>query len=289
MRFRGGTLSDRSGRQKDLHGATKLKMGKSAQYLEEETRKEKALEVEWNSADVYLKLVAANPLICTNGNPYFNHNPCSSCPYRRATSAGAVATAADANYRGLTFFMQDILGGTNTSAKAVTEIVNNPAAGSQVPFANLNGAVLPTNNGVPVNNGNTGVTNNNNIPFLTGLSGNIPNVVLNNRKNLIVGGNGFPIVNGAQLPAGMTIQKLMFGTLIVIDNELMDRHPLRSGMLGRAQGFHVVSSEDGTSQTMAFIAMFESGGYIDSLCIFRVHLTSFRSRNRLLWAAQESM
>ncbi|GAB4824352.1 hypothetical protein Ancab_007240 [Ancistrocladus abbreviatus] len=197
----------------------------------------------------------------------------TAIPGAIATGASAAPIAADANYHELTFFMHDILGGTNPSAKAVTGIVNNPAAGGQVPFAKPNGAVLPTNNGVPVNNGNTGVVNNNNIPFLTGLSGNIPNVVQNNGNNFI-GGNGFPVINSGQLPTGVTIQKLMFGTLTVIDDELTDGHPLGSGMLGRAQGFYIVSSEDGTSQTMAFTAMFESGGYADSLCFFGVHLTS---------------
>ncbi|MFS7988845.1 hypothetical protein Hanom_Chr11g01039641 [Helianthus anomalus] len=65
--------------------------------------------------------------------------------------------------------MHDILGGPNPSAKAVTRAVTNPAVNGQVPFAKPNGANLPVNNGVPQDNNNNGIINNNNIPFLTGL------------------------------------------------------------------------------------------------------------------------
>ncbi|XP_059431364.1 dirigent protein 25-like [Corylus avellana] len=158
--------------------------------------------------------------------------------------------------------MHEILGGSNPSAEAVSGVVSNPAVNGQVPFAKPNGAVLPVNNGVPQNNGIN--INNNNIPFLTGLSGNTPNVIQNN-------GNIPNGINGAQLPAGITLQKLMFGTLSVFDNELTEGHELGSGLVGKAQGFYVASSEDGTSQTMAFTTMFESGGYADSLSFFGVH------------------
>lgn len=166
--------------------------------------------------------------------------------------------------------MHDILGGSNPSAKAVSGVVSNPAVNGQVPFAKPNGAVLPVNNGVPQsnNNNNNGNINNNNIPFLTGLGGNIPNVMQNNGNN-----NGM-INGGAQLPTGMTLEKLMFGTLSVFDNELTEGHELGSGLVGKAQGFYVASSEDGTSQTMAFTTMFESGGYVDSLSFFGVHRTA---------------
>lgn len=63
----------------------------------------------------------------------------------------------------------------------------------------------------------------------------------------------------------------MFGTMTVIDDELTTGHELGSGFLGKAQGFYVVSSIDGTSQTMAFTTMFESGHYSDTLSFFGVH------------------
>ena len=66
----------------------------------------------------------------------------------------------------------------------------------------------------------------------------------------------------------------MFGALTVIDNELNEGHELGSGLIGTAQGFYVASSVDGNSQTMAFTAMFESGGYADTISFFGVHRTA---------------
>jgi hypothetical protein len=165
----------------------------------------------------------------------------------------------------LTFFMHDILGGSNPTAQAMTGIVNNPAINGQIPFAEPIGAVLP------VSNGDNGLVdnNNNNIPLLTGLSGATTAVMENN------GGFGnVPVVNGGQLPSGNTLQELMFGTLTVFDDELTEGHELRSGLVGKAQGFYVGSSEDGTGQTMAFTVMFTSGRYADSLSFFGIHRTS---------------
>lgn len=191
------------------------------------------------------------------------------------TSAGPSATVANGeSYHPLSFFLHDIIGGTNPTARAVTGIVTNPAVNGQVPFAKPNGAVIPGGNGIPQNNNNNGILNNNNVPFFTGLGGNINSNLIqnnNNNNNFIGGNNGFPVLNGAQLPPGQSLQKLMFGTLTVFDDELTEGHELGSGLLGKAQGFYVASSEDGNSQTIAFTAMFEIGGYADSLTFFGVH------------------
>ncbi|XVF05575.1 hypothetical protein REPUB_Repub05bG0184400 [Reevesia pubescens] len=67
----------------------------------------------------------------------------------------------------------------------------------------------------------------------------------NNGNNPINNGfGGVAILNGGQLPAGSTIQKFMFGTLTVIDDELTEGHELGSGLIGKAQGFYVASSVD---------------------------------------------
>nr|GMD24033.1 dirigent protein 25-like [Ipomoea batatas] len=195
--------------------------------------------------------------------------------------AGAAAAAGSGGDGGegpddhtFSFFMHDILGGSNPSAIAVTGIVTNPAVSGQVAFAKPNGAVLAVNNGVDVNNANSGIISNNNIPFLTGLSGITGNAIQNNgnnNNNIIGGGFGFPALNMAQLGSGITFQKLMFGTMTVFDDELTEGHELNSGLVGKAQGFYIASSEDGTSQTMAFTVMFHSGSYSDSLTFFGVH------------------
>ncbi|GMI87070.1 hypothetical protein like AT1G07730 [Hibiscus trionum] len=174
----------------------------------------------------------------------------------------------------LTFFMHDILGGSNPSALAVTGVVSNPALNGQLPFAKPNGANLPVDSGISQNTGNTGLLNNNNVPLLSGLGGSTQAMLQNGGNN---GGNnnnnngGFPALVGGQLPSGSALQKLMFGTMTVIDDELTAGHELGSEFLGKAQGFYVASSVDGTSQTMAFTAMFQSGHYADTLSFFGVH------------------
>lgn len=171
----------------------------------------------------------------------------------------------------LVFFMHDILGGSNPTARAVTGVVANAALSGQIPFAKPNGANLPISNGVPTDNNNNGILNNNNVPLLVGLGGTTSNILQNNGNNML---NGLPVANGGQLPSGSSLQMLMFGTLTVMDNELTEGHELGSGLLGKAQGFYVASAVDGTSQTMAFTAMFESGGYEDSISFFGVHRTA---------------
>lgn len=190
-----------------------------------------------------------------------------------AGSGAVVAGAADPH--ALIFFMHDILGGSKPTARAVTGIVTNPALSAQVPFAKPNGANLQIDSGVPLDSGNIGLINNNNVPFLTGLGGNTGNLIQNqnNGNNFIGGTAGFPLLNDGLLPQGMTLQKMMFGTMTVFDDELTEGHELGSGLVGKAQGFYVASSEDGSSQTIAMTAMFQSGGYVDSISFFGVHRT----------------
>ncbi|CAF1924148.1 dirigent protein 25 [Brassica napus] len=185
--------------------------------------------------------------------------------------SGATATGGSVPDHSLVFFMHDILGGSNPTARAVTGVVANPALSGQLPFAKPNGANLPVNNGVPSNNNNNGILNNNNVPLLVGLGGTTSSILQNDGNNLL---NGLPVANGGQLPSGSSLQMLMFGTMTVMDNELTEGHELGSGLLGKAQGFYVASAVDGTSQTMAFTAMFESGGYEDSISFFGVHRTA---------------
>ncbi|KAF5742646.1 Disease resistance-responsive family protein [Tripterygium wilfordii] len=203
----------------------------------------------------------------------------ATSPGVAATNSGVAAGTSGATlpntdpHHTLTFFMHDILGGSNPSARAVTGIVNNPAVNGQLPFVKPNGANLPINNGVEQNANNNGLINNNNIPFLTGLGGTTQAVLQNSGNNMFNNVFNFPAATGGQLPSGSTLQQLMYGTITVIDDELTEAHELGSGFLGKAQGFYVVSSVDGTSQTMAFTTMFQSGHYVDSLSFFGVHRT----------------
>jgi Dirigent-like protein len=134
--------------------------------------------------------------------------------------------------------MHDILGGTNPSARIVAGIVDDVGVSSQLPFARPNGAVLPLDSNVNVNNGNDGAINNNNIPFLTGLGGTTNAF---NTKNGNGNANGVPFFAGGSLPEGTTLQKLLFGTMTVIDDELTEGPELGSGAVGKAQVLHIPS------------------------------------------------
>ncbi|MED6185321.1 hypothetical protein PIB30_055929 [Stylosanthes scabra] len=57
----------------------------------------------------------------------------------------------------------------------------------------------------------------------------------------------------------MTLEKLMFGTMTVFEDELTEGEEL--------------GSVHGTSQVMAFTAKFEENGYADSISFFGVHQT----------------
>jgi hypothetical protein len=159
-----------------------------------------------------------------------------------ATSAAAPAFAPVASAglpqsgdQPLTFFMHDILGGSNPSARIMAGIVNDVTVSSQLPFARPNGAVLPLDSNVNVNNGNDAAINNNNIPFLTGLGGTTNAF---NTKNGNGNANGVPFFAGGSLPEGTTLQKLLFGTMTVVDDELTEGPELGSGAMGKAQVLH---------------------------------------------------
>ncbi|XXG54889.1 hypothetical protein AAC387_Pa03g2658 [Persea americana] len=61
--------------------------------------------------------------------------------------------------------------------------------------------------------------------------------------------------------------------MTVIDDEQTEGRELGLPVVGKAQGYYVASSEDGTSQAVAFTAMFESDHYVDSISFFGVHCT----------------
>jgi hypothetical protein len=157
-------------------------------------------------------------------------------------AAGAIPEAAGANpacgEHHMVFFMHDITMVTG-----------------QLPFARPNGG----------GNVNSGAVDNNNIPFLTGLGG---------ATNAVKSGNGIPVFAGGSLLQGTTLQKLPFGTMTVVDDELTEAPALGSAAVGRAQGFYVASSEEGVSQTVMVTAMFKEEGFADTISFFGVHRTA---------------
>ncbi|XP_024991990.1 dirigent protein 24-like [Cynara cardunculus var. scolymus] len=199
-----------------------------------------------------------------------------------ATKAGGSgAGVAGAGHPTLSFFMHDVLGGSQSTSRVVTGIVASSSA-NVVPFSTPNSQVFPITGGVPLNDIN-GIVNNNNLPYLAGFNGNNPNnpnanTVLQNTGNNNVGngGNNLPFVAAGQLPAGITLQQLMFGSITVIDNEITEGHELGTGVLGRGQGFYLSSSLDGSSHTFALTTLFHGSDHEveDTISFFGVHRTA---------------
>ncbi|KAF9598004.1 hypothetical protein IFM89_023576 [Coptis chinensis] len=202
-----------------------------------------------------------------------------------AVGAAGSAPVANADHVSapLTFFMHDIVGGSTPSTRMVTGIAANSGVNGQLPFSKPNGGVFPVSGGVPLLNGNNGIINNNNIPFITGLGNNANrNTLIQNsgNNNVVNGGNNLPFVTGGQLPAGATLQKLMFGSITVIDDELTEGHELGSSVVGKVQGLYLASSQDGSSQTMVLTALLHGtdGDHadheFDTISFFGIHRTA---------------
>ncbi|XVE59195.1 hypothetical protein DITRI_Ditri05aG0026100 [Diplodiscus trichospermus] len=167
------------------------------------------------------------------------------------------ATTSSSDNRTLSFFMHDIFGGSAPSVRAVTGIIANTQVNG-IPFSKPNKGIFPKSRGVPLITANTVINNNGN-------------------NNLITNGKALPFVTAGQLPQGATLQKLLFGTITVIDDELTEGHELGSSIIGKAQGFYLASSMDGSSHTMAFTAMFhdmDAHDGEDAISFFGVHRTA---------------
>ncbi|KAE9589275.1 hypothetical protein Lal_00000461 [Lupinus albus] len=184
----------------------------------------------------------------------------------------------------LSFFMHDILGGSHPSARVVAGIVANTDV-TGLPFSKLNNNLFPITGGIPlVNPKLNGIITNNNLPNLVGLGGSQSSTVFQNRgtSNVVTGGNNQPFVSAGNLPAGFTFQKLMFGSVTVIDDQLTEGHELGSAVIGRAQGFYLASSLDGTSQIIVLIVLLHGADgehhqdhvVEDTMSLFGVHRTA---------------
>ncbi|OMP02686.1 Plant disease resistance response protein [Corchorus olitorius] len=202
-----------------------------------------------------------------------------------ATSATTSATVANPGPHepALSFFMHDILGGSHPSARVVTGVIANSEING-IPFSKTNNDLFPIQGASPLLTGSNinnlrninNLINPNNVPFLTGLTGAQTNAILQNTGNNgnVLNSGSQPFVQAGQLPPG-SLQRLMFGTITVIDDELTEAHELGSAVLGKAQGFYLASSLDGTSQTLALTVLLHGGdhGHEDAISFFGVHRT----------------
>ncbi|XP_078160464.1 dirigent protein 24-like [Carex rostrata] len=191
--------------------------------------------------------------------------------------AGTGATTAAIGSHPLTFFMHDIVGGANPSVRIVTGVVASTAASGQLPFARPNNNIFPIQGALPLPEGASNMFNNNNVPYVAGLSGTSTSIVQNNANpnGASAPSGDIPFVNAGDLPTGTTLENLLFGTTTVIDDELTEGHEIGSAVIGRAQGFYVASSQDGTSKTVVMTALFEGGDHTDdTISFFGVHRTA---------------
>ncbi|XP_058768110.1 dirigent protein 24-like [Vicia villosa] len=170
----------------------------------------------------------------------------------------------------LTFFMHDILGGSNPSERIMNGIIVNTQQTTNLPFSKPNNRIFPTKGSIPI--------------FDTSISTNgfssSTTMIKNIDKNKVVidtstnsNSNSLPYVTRNRIPLGATLEKLLFGRITVIDDEITKGYELNSDVIGKVQGFHLVSSLDGSSQTMAFVALFGDEGHEDddAISFFGVH------------------
>ncbi|KAM7255553.1 hypothetical protein ACFE04_008451 [Oxalis oulophora] len=199
-----------------------------------------------------------------------------------ATQVGVTSANSGTQARAtrLSFFMHDIVGGSNPSSRTVTGIIAKTEVNG-IPFSKSSNNFFPLTGGTPLLTGNNlnNIVNTQNLPFLTGLNGARSTTVLQNtgNNNIVNGGNNQPFVTAGQLPAGTSLQQLMFGSITVIDDELTEGHELGSTILGRAQGFYLASSLDGTSQSIALTILLhgvEHETIEDTISFFGVHRTA---------------
>ncbi|KAK2413353.1 dirigent protein [Trifolium repens] len=206
--------------------------------------------------------------------------PEADVPLPAVPNVAPVAAKPVGKEPSLSFFMHDILGGSHPSARVVAGIVANTDV-TGLPFSKLNNNLFPITGGIPlVNPKLNGIVTNNNLPNLVGLSAAQSSTVFKNSgtSNTVSGGNNQPFVSAGNLPGGFTIQKLMFGSVTVIDDQLTEDHELDSSVIGRAQGFYLASSLDGTSKTVVLTVLVHGGehhdGVDDTISLFGIHRTA---------------
>lgn len=225
-------------------------------------------------------VAAPIPVPTTTTTPAPTVTSTATVPNPAGAQTTTTTTAAASASASLSFFMHDILGGTHPSVRVVTGIIARTDING-IPFSSPNNNFFPLQGGTPLPNVNNinNFINPNTVPLITGLNpGTQANTVLQNsgNNNNVVNGNNQPFVTAGQIPAGSTLQKIMFGSITVIDDELTEGHELGSAVLGKAQGFYMASSLDGTSHTMALNVLLhgEDNHAEDTISFFGVHRTA---------------
>ncbi|XP_006850695.2 dirigent protein 9 [Amborella trichopoda] len=161
----------------------------------------------------------------------------------------------------LTFFMHDIIGGSNPSAIApiITDPFNDP-----IPLSK-SGGTIPPDAGIHIPNTNpkpSATDNNPNTGFLFEAG----------HDDTTTQTNGIPCDSVMGHPLLTATGSLQHGTIMVIDDKLTIGHEFGSLVVGKAQGFFVSASEDGSSLMIILTALMEEGGeYGGSISFFGVY------------------
>ncbi|KAL1361701.1 hypothetical protein HN51_010033 [Arachis hypogaea] len=176
----------------------------------------------------------------------------------------------------ITFFMHDILGGSTPSERIVAGAITNTQT-TKIPFSKPNNRIIPMKGSIPIVDDSSSIVYASPTTVMvkdTGRNKVIIDKKNNNNKNV-------PYVKANQLPLGATtLENLLFGRITVIDDEITKGVELGSEVIGKAQGFHVATSLDGSSRTMAFTALFhnekddQEEEEEDGVSFFGVHRTA---------------
>ncbi|MED6199939.1 hypothetical protein PIB30_080546, partial [Stylosanthes scabra] len=155
----------------------------------------------------------------------------------------------------ITFFMHDILGGSTPSERIVSGVITNTQT-TKVPFSKPNNRILPMKGSIPIPDTGT---------IYASPTTSTTTVVKDIGKNKVI--------------IEKTPENLLFGRITVIDDEITKGLELGSEVIGKAQGFHLATSLDGSSRTMAFTAIFrnekdDQQEEEDGVSFFGVHRTA---------------
>ncbi|KAF3557458.1 hypothetical protein F2Q69_00010909 [Brassica cretica] len=209
--------------------------------------------------------------------------------FEHAKGYAIVETLHNQNNQHITDGQDTILHFSEGICELVVSWCNNQTyqlkAKKNVFFTNLHALFLINiDNGVPLVNSNNinSVINPNTAPLLTGLGGAQTSTVIQNtnaNSNDALSTNSLPFVTAGNLPPGAALQHLMFGTITVVDDELTESHELGSAVIGKAQGFYLASSLDGTSQTLSLTVLLDRehdhhDTLDDAISFFGVHRTA---------------
>ncbi|KAK4254996.1 hypothetical protein QN277_008060 [Acacia crassicarpa] len=184
-----------------------------------------------------------------------------------AFTAFTRASIMEPSFCNFTFFMHGIVGGIAPSERVVAGTTVATTAHT-LRFSKPIHRIFPIPAGIPLVDANSNPSTTTTSTVIISDIGTHNNVVIDNNSNML------PYVKAGALPLGATLMdKVVFGRVTVIDYKVTQGRDLDSQVMGKAQGFFLASSWEGTSKTMAFTVLFGDDGD-DTISFFGVHRTA---------------